>query len=69
MRSSGLKPGSYPFPEGETTMSHNQLAATGVGTIVIGGLVLNSMWLVAGAFGLVGLGLLAVRIGSRRGRR
>lgn len=50
-------------------MSHNQLAATGLGTIVIGGLVLNSMWLVAGVFGLVGAGLIAVRIGSRRGRR
>ncbi|MFI0718106.1 hypothetical protein [Streptomyces sp. NPDC021224] len=48
-------------------MYHNQLAHTGTGVIVIGGLTLAGWWMVAAALVLVVLGAVCVRYGFRRG--
>lgn len=44
------------------------LAYTGLGTITIGGLVFDQVWLVAIAVSLVVVGALLVRFGFRRGK-
>lgn len=46
----------------------NALASTGLGAITIGGVVLDQWWLVAVAGGLVGAGVLVLRLGWRRGK-
>lgn len=46
----------------------NGLAFTGLGTITIGGLVFDQVWLVAAAVTLVVVGALMVRFGFRRGK-
>ncbi|GAA2088056.1 hypothetical protein GCM10009759_09930 [Kitasatospora saccharophila] len=49
-------------------MYQNQLARTGAGVLVIGGLTLAGWWAAAAAAGLIAVGVLCVRIGFRRGR-
>jgi hypothetical protein len=46
-------------------MSNGELAHTGVGAVVIGGLAFDSLWLVLGGFVVIGLGLLLVRLVGR----
>ncbi|MEE1939964.1 hypothetical protein V1L54_11185 [Streptomyces sp. TRM 70361] len=49
---------------------HGQLANTGTGALVVGGLTLyNGWWLASAALGLVAVGVLVTRIGFRAGRR
>ncbi|MFD8739626.1 hypothetical protein ACFV06_32600 [Streptomyces sp. NPDC059618] len=48
-------------------MYHNQLAHTGTGVLVVGGLTLTGWWMVAAAAALVTVGTLCVRYGFRRG--
>ncbi|MFK0193968.1 hypothetical protein [Kitasatospora sp. NPDC090308] len=47
-------------------MYHNQLAQTGAGVLVIGGLTLAGWWMAAAAAALIAGGVLCVRIGFRR---
>ncbi|MFE1322120.1 hypothetical protein [Kitasatospora phosalacinea] len=49
-------------------MYQNQLAQTGAGALVIGGLTLAGWWMAAAAAALVVVGVLCVRIGFRRER-
>ncbi|MFE9127071.1 hypothetical protein ACFYOF_16900 [Streptomyces sp. NPDC007148] len=48
-------------------MHYGSLAATGA-TLTIGGVVLDQVWLVGAAAGLVLVGALCVRFGFRRGK-
>lgn len=48
-------------------MHYGSLASTGA-TLTIGGVVLNQMWLVAAAAGLVLIGALLIRVTFRRGK-
>lgn len=47
---------------------YGQLAYTGLGTIVVGGIVINQWWLATIAVGLILLGILVLRLGWRRGK-
>ncbi|MDR3033760.1 MULTISPECIES: hypothetical protein [Kitasatospora] len=49
-------------------MYQNQLAKTGAGVLVLGGLTVAGWWMIAVAAVLVALGVLCVRFGFRRGR-
>ncbi|MFF8471979.1 hypothetical protein YW3DRAFT_07285 [Streptomyces sp. MnatMP-M77] len=48
-------------------MYHDQLARTGTGVVVIGGLTLAGWWMIAAALIAVVLGAACVRYGFRRG--
>jgi hypothetical protein len=43
-----------------------KLAFTGLGTLTVGGVMINQLWLVVGSLALVGIGVLMVRWGWRR---
>lgn len=44
------------------------LAATGVGTLTIGGVAFNQLWILAVAVAAVAAGAVVVRVGWRRGK-
>lgn len=44
------------------------LAATGAGTITIGGIAFDQLWLLAAAAVLVAVGAIAIRFGWRRNK-
>jgi hypothetical protein len=44
----------------------SKLAYTGLGTLSVGGIMINQLWLVAGSLALVGIGALMVRWAWRR---
>lgn len=48
-------------------MNYGQLAQTGA-SLTIGGVVLDQMWLITAAAGLVIAGALLIRFGFRRGK-
>ncbi|MFI1170826.1 hypothetical protein [Streptomyces melanogenes] len=48
-------------------MNYGSLASTGV-TLTIGGIVLDQVWLIALAAGLVVMGAVVIRLGFRRGK-
>lgn len=49
-------------------MNYGKLAYTGMGTLTIGGVVLNQWALLGIAVGLVAAGALLIRFGWRRGK-
>ncbi|MFC8720495.1 hypothetical protein [Kitasatospora sp. NPDC057198] len=49
-------------------MYQNQLARTGAGVLVLGGLTLAGWWVAVAAAALIAVGVLCVRTGFRRGR-
>lgn len=50
-------------------MNYGKLAYTGMGTLTIGGLVINQWGLLGIAAGLVVAGAIAIRYGWRRGKK
>jgi hypothetical protein len=47
-------------------MYHDQLARTGTGVVVVGGLTLTGWWMIAAALAFVILGAVCVRCAFRR---